>query len=334
MLSAKHLVTDLSDIPETWIFEYYLQLPEPLNGSDINLRSIFSEKDNNPSFFVFFSSRYKGYRFKDFSSGIGGDAVALVQNIFHLPNIGQAIQKIKLDYETFLKTNKKAVALTKFNTVSRNYKLVAITTRSWTKTDQDYWGEYHIPLKLLTAHNIQPLEAIRFENKQSKQPYLVKGTHMYGYFRKGGVVYKIYRPFNKNAKFLRVKPHLHGADQLTYTKPYLVICSSMKDMLALKVLNFANIEVVAPESENTMISAKNMAILKTKYKAVCTLFDNDAAGVRAMNTYLEKYNLGFAHIKFEKDLAECLKVHGLKSCRELVQPVLQKALTQSLKLSK
>lgn len=334
MLSTKHLVGDITDIPETWIFEYYLQLPEPLNGSDVNLKSIFSENDTNPSLFVFFSNRYNGYRFKDFSSGIGGDAVTLVQRIHNLPNAGQAIQKIKLDYENFLRTNKKSATTVKCNTISRKYKLAAINTRTWNKTDQEYWSEYHIPLKLLTAYGVQPLETLRFEDKETRQPYLIKGLHMYGFFRKDGTLYKIYRPFNKNAKFLTVKPHIHGADQLTYEKPYLVICSSMKDMLALCTLNFTNIEVIAPESESTTISAKNIAALKTKYKAICTLFDNDTAGMKAMNLYMETYNLGYAHIKFEKDLAECLKTHGLVSCRELVQPVIQKALTKSLKLGK
>ena len=34
-------------------------------------------------------------------------------------------------------------------------------------------------------------------------------------------VYKIYQPRNKKFKFIKVKPHLQGIDQLEYKQPYL-----------------------------------------------------------------------------------------------------------------
>ena len=37
---------------------------------------------------------------------------------------------------------------------------------------------------------------------------------IYAYFTNAGEVYKIYQPRNKKFKFIKVKPHLQGLDQL------------------------------------------------------------------------------------------------------------------------
>ena len=75
----------------------------------------------------------------------------------------------------------------------------------------------------------------------------------------------------------KINPHLQGYDQLKYDKPYLVICSSLKDAMCLASIGY-NIEVIAPDSENTMIKPHVIEYLKKKYKKVITLFDNDDAG--------------------------------------------------------
>ena len=60
----------------------------------------------------------------------------------------------------------------------------------------------------------------------------IQNPMMYGYFDKMGFkIYKIYQPKQKKHKFIKVKSHLQGLDQLTYKKKYLVICASLKDAL-------------------------------------------------------------------------------------------------------
>ena len=75
---------------------------------------------------------------------------------------------------------------------------------------------------------------------------------LYGYFDKDGKVYKIYQPSQKKYKFIKINAHLQGFDQLEYNQPYLVICSSLKDAMCLSQFNY-NLEVIAPDSENTVI---------------------------------------------------------------------------------
>ena len=49
MIRTTQLVSDLNEVPETWIFEYYLNLTEKLDGQDIKMTSIFNSKDKEPS---------------------------------------------------------------------------------------------------------------------------------------------------------------------------------------------------------------------------------------------------------------------------------------------
>ena len=82
-------------------------------------------------------------------------------------------------------------------------------------------------------------------------------------------------------KFFKAADYIQGVDQLTFEKDYLVICSSLKDLLTFHNLGFTNAECIAPDSENTLIPERIIVGLKERYKNICTLFDNDEAGIRA-----------------------------------------------------
>jgi hypothetical protein len=40
MINTKNLVTNDSSVPSFWVFQYYLNLNEHLNGQDIKIKSI------------------------------------------------------------------------------------------------------------------------------------------------------------------------------------------------------------------------------------------------------------------------------------------------------
>jgi hypothetical protein len=178
---------------------------------------------------------------------------------------------------------------------------------------------------------VQPLESFTLHKEDVKDLLVVKSNKIYGYFRKDGTLYKIYQPMMKDRKFFKVNDYIQGMDQLTFTKPYLVICSSLKDMMAFTKIGFKNVECIAPDSENIIIPERIILELKSKYKAICTLFDNDDAGLNSMLKYKEEYGLPMAHLKLEKDLADCIEIHGINNTRELLYPVLTKAITGTLK---
>lgn len=329
MLKTKNFATNVADIPSSWVFEYYLKLSEKLTGQNVRLKSIFGTRDLNPSFYVYFSNSTGKYRFKDFSTGLEGDTVELVKSLFSLATRYDAGCKIVADYNEAKDKNASPLIIdpNSFN----KYRVSAIKIRAWTERDKDYWLSYHISSQLLNTYNVKPLEYYVMKRTDSDDSFTIRATQIYGYFKKDGTLYKIYQPLVKERKFLKVKNYIQGSEQLTFTKPYLIIGSSLKDILVINTLNFKNAEVIAPDSESTRIPEKSMQLLKSKYKGVCTLFDNDAAGIKAMMDYQERYQIPFVHLKVEKDIADCSKIHGIKNTRELTYPLLTKALTGEIK---
>jgi len=98
MISTKNLICDLTDVPREWVFEHYLNLTEKLTGQDIKMKSIFNTREKTPSMCIYLD-RNGIYKYKDFSSGNGGDAISLVQTLFNLPSRGSASYKIVEDYK-------------------------------------------------------------------------------------------------------------------------------------------------------------------------------------------------------------------------------------------
>ena len=82
MISTKNLILDGSKVPSTWVFEFYLDLPERLNGQNVQIKSVFHPSERTPSMWVFVD---KGqYKFKDFSTGKGGNKIDLVKELFKI----------------------------------------------------------------------------------------------------------------------------------------------------------------------------------------------------------------------------------------------------------
>jgi hypothetical protein len=329
MIRTKNMASTISDVPMTWVFEKYLSLPEKLTGQDVKIKSVFNSKDKNPSFFVYFSKTSNKYKFKDFSADKQGNGIELVKQLFNLPKTGEAILKIINDYNDFILTEGK-YSISDFK-IKAKYKIKSVKLRNWSESDKKYWMAYKINSKLLEHYNVQPLNSFTLEKESKSDQLIIRGSKIYGYFKKDGTLYKIYQPLMIKTKFFKVKDYIQGIDQLTFTVPYLVICSSLKDAMGFCKMSFKNAEVIAPDSENTMIPERIIIKLKEKYKAICALFDNDEAGIRAMIKYKEKHNIPSAHLKLEKDLADCIEVHGINNTRELLYPILTKALTGTIK---
>jgi len=328
MIRTKRLTTDVKEVPETWIFEFYLTLPEKLIGQDIRMRSVFNPKDNTPSMYIYFSNEHNAYRFKDFSTGRYGDAIQLVKDLFNLSKRFETHHKIILDYNDYILNNN--VPIIKDFKISDRYKIKAIKLRKWNEHDVKYWGQYKIDSKTLTLYNVKPLEYFVLEKKECCDKLTIRNKLLYGYFKKDATLYKIYQPLIKHNKFYKVCNYIQGSEQLTFNKAYLIITKSLKDIMVLSKLGFKNIESIAVDSENVLLSENIIKKLTTTYKKTCTLFDNDEAGIKAMLQYKEKYDIPFAHYKIEKDIAESVRVHGIRNTLELLYPVLTKTLLGTL----
>jgi len=326
MISTKTIVSDVVDVPRTWIFEFYLKLDEKLNGQDLKLKSIFNPKDKNPSMCIYVDAK-SNYRYKDFSSGRGGDALDLVKDLFNLSTRGTASFKVIQDYNQYLKDNGYSQS---YNIrVQSRYQVTDYEMRHWTNFDQKFWSSFKISSKELEKYNVVPLShyiLTREDSSNGSNSLTIQGRYIYGYFKDDGSLYKIYQPKSKDNKFLKVKDYIQGSEQLKFDKPYLIILSSLKDLLAFNMISIGGIEAIAPDSENTMVPEVFMQKAIKKYKKVLVLFDNDDPGRESAKRYKAKYGLNSIDFNLSKDIADALKEHGIEKTRAELFPLLKQAL--------
>lgn len=327
MLRIKSLIIDIKEVPREWIFEYYLNLTEKLTGQDVKLKSAFNPNDKTPSMYIYYSSS-EVYKYKDFSTGKQGDAISLVQELFKLSTRGETAYKIIEDYNQYVLNNKDDT-VREFKKKSK-YQISSFSVRNWTNLDAKFWNKFHINSKLLEFYNVTPIEEYKLtkEDDGEVKEVCIKGHNIYGYFRKDGSLYKIYHPYVKDYKFIKVKDYIQGSDQLTMKVPYLVICSSLKDIMAFNKLGYKNAEAIAPDSENTLIPEHVINAYKLKYKSIVTLFDNDPAGIESMYKYHKKYDLPYVILDMSKDLSDSIRDHGILKVKQTLTPLLKLKLNK------
>jgi hypothetical protein len=276
--------------------------------------------------FIYYDVVSRSYKFKDFSSGNQGDSIELVKALFNMPTRGHATYKILEDYQIYIKNNTIAVVDIFYHD---KYKVVDYEMRHWTNFDQTYWMGYKIGSKMLDRYNVIPLSFFtmsKLDLDGAKISYTFRKNYVYGYFRNDGSLYKIYMPKNTDKKFIKVENYIQGTDQLRHDCKYLLITSSLKDLMAFNKLGISNIEAIAPDSENTMIGEKAIGELKPHYEKIIVLFDNDEPGIKAAQRYKDKYGFNTILLPMEKDLSDSVKEHGMDKVREILFPLLKQAL--------
>jgi hypothetical protein len=326
MIFTKNLISDLKDVPKEWVFQHYLNLKEQLTGQDVKILSAFNAKDKVPSMCIYFDAVSNQYKFKDFSSGYQGDFISLVKKLFNL-TMSQAIGKIITDYQKFIlnKPDYKSEPV-KFHD---RFKVVDFEMRHWNNQDAIFWKSFKINSKMLQKYNVAPLSRFimeKLEENNTVTSFNFEKAYLYGYFGNNGELYKIYMPKNFNKKFIKVKNYIQGSDQLSYTSKYLVITSSLKDLLCFNSLGIGNTESIAPDSENTMINESVMKKLTEQYTKVIILFDNDEPGVKAAQRYKDKYGFDFISLDMSKDLSDSVKDYGIEVVRNKLFTLMKETL--------
>jgi len=320
MFITKNLVHDVKDVPVSWIFEHFCKLKEKLNGHDIKIKSMFNPKERTPSMCIYLT-KDKVYKYKDFSSGRGGSAIDLVKELTELP-YHKACQQVVEKYNDFVLHNNGGYDLQEFKQASK-YKVSSTKSRQWNTSDQYFWTQFNIGTKLLTEHHVIPLESY-YMIKDDKE-LCIKGNYLYGYHKADGSLYKIYQPKTLDKKFIKVSDYVQGSEQIK-NHPFLIITSSLKDIMSLKSLKLS-IDIIAPDSENSLIKKELMNEYLKKYKKVVVLFDYDEAGIKAMERYQEVYpGIQTAVLPMSKDVSDSIRDYTAKEVRDRLVPILNKKL--------
>ena len=325
MISTKNIVSDLEEVPREWVFEYYLNLKEKLTGQNIKMLSAFNIKDKVPSMFVYQDSGK--YKFKDFSSGFQGDQIELVKCLFNYDARFKAVNRIITDYQEYLKHNAHAHRgpLQFYD----KFKVVDFEMRHWNSQDSKFWTSFRISSSILTHYNVVPLEFFTMSKSEldgSITSYKFSRPYVYGYFRNDGELYKIYMPKVPEKKFIKIQNYTQGMDQLKYDSKYLLIVSSLKDLMSFKKLGIGNVECIAPDSENTMIGESTVSVLSKQYNSIIVLFDNDEPGIKAAQRYTDKYGMKSINLDMSKDLSDSVKDHGIEAVRDKLLSLLKEAV--------
>jgi hypothetical protein len=324
MIRTRHITVSCDEIPSTWAFEYYLNLPEKLMGQDVKIKSVFNNKDTIPSLIIYLPRGSTSYKFKDFSSGYCGDKIDLVKYLYSL-DFRHAKDKLITDYSAYLIDNKVA---DRHIAGHERYHVTDYNTRNWIQADAKYWTEYKISSKILEDYNVMPLQS--YTMTCGEKIIMIQGTYLYGYFTSTGLLYKIYQPRNTAKKFIKVRPHIQGIDQLTYTKPNLIIMSSLKDLMTMVRMGFKTTEYIAPDCESALIPESVMWNLIERYDKIITLFDNDDAGRRGIARYTKAYAINGLYLDMEKDVSDSVKRYGL----EIVKTRIAVDIVNTLKTNK
>jgi DNA primase len=301
MLQTKNIITDIKQIPSSWVFETFCNLDQKLTGQTVKIKSIFTH-ENTPSMFI--SLKEGVYMFKDFSSGYAGDCISLIEKLYSC-SFFEASVILKNKYQEYLDNNSNIEVENYVK--EEKFKVIDYEIRQWNISDGDYWQKFNVSSKYLESHNIYPLTHFTISN--NTKTYTYKNISIYGFFTNEGELYRIYQPLSKN-KFFIINPIIQGYEQLDESK-YCIITSSFKDLLTIKSFNIKNLTGIALTNENVMFQPYIMHDLFKRYTKVFLLLDNDDTGKKATVRYCSTYpNLVPLYLDKSKDISDSVRDYG------------------------
>lgn len=150
--------------------------------------------------------------------------------------------------------------------------VIQIKSRPHTRSDIDWWAQYHISKDLLFTYRIWAISDYWLNGQHYRAP-----RRAYAYKEDDG--FKLYFPDeDPRFKWLSSTNALSGYEQLPQTGALLVITSSKKDVVCLRSFGYP---AVNPQGEGMDIPAHLLWELKQRFQKVVIFYDNDRPGVEA-----------------------------------------------------
>ena len=267
-----HLHTNviLGKITEYDIFKYYCP-------SFIEIRKKFKSelrKDNSPTFSIIpYNGRllYKDFGYLNHSF----DCFNYVRYKFGCSFIA-ALRIIDCDFNLGLSSKKDVINFTMGYMAYRQSKTPKFTEsqviirkkkRHWTKEDAKFWSQYLVNKDLLIKFAVEPIShfwvnSARFSCQSISYAFRFNNR------------YKIYSPYDTKNKWLSntKKTDVQGYKQLPNKGERVIITSSLKDVICLHAAGY---NAIAMQSEMQIPEQKLVENLKTRFKRIDVLYDND-----------------------------------------------------------
>lgn len=306
---------------ETYL-EYYLGIPVKKGLFKSPLR-----QDKSPT--CSFYRRGNGdIIFKDFSGQFCGDFVKVVMTKYGC-SYYMALHMIANDFgyinHSRLIKNAKPIVISKTKFEGTSGANIQIEVKDFSKTELKWWKQYGITPEILKKFRVYSCNTVFlngniFTCSNNRHP-------IFGYYRgknnEGLELWRIYLPLHrsKEPRFLSnwKSELIQGAKQLPKEGDLLVITKSMKDVMCLYSLG---ITAIAPNSENLFLSETQYNKLKTRFKNIVLLYDNDLPGIHNMNKIRKQFDIKAMWIPRDyhaKDISDFYKMYGEEKTRELIE---------------
>lgn len=300
----------LSKLEEGQIWEHYF-------GSfsfDKSYNSVL-RKDRTAST-GFYISRSGKIIYNDLATGTKHDIFSFVGALYNL-SYGDAINKIAEDFgligNMVKRIEKTAYIAPEY--VKKDTK-IDIEYKKWDDAALSYWKDYYITQRELEENDVYNVNKLRINSKFIPN---MRGNLRFAYIlnHEGKVYKKIYEPHApKEFKWFNNTPIylVGGHDKLKFNNDTLILLKSTKDMMVVRKLHP---ECLQLQNESTAaLKDVTLEFLKTKYKKIVGILDNDTRGIEACEEYrqrgIETYHLPVElHAKSIKDPADLVKAFGM-----------------------
>ena len=311
----------LSKLSEEQIFSFYI-------GSEIRSKKLFRSKlrnDKNPTCSMY-RSKSGALIYKDFATNQHLNCFAYVMELFKC-DYYSALKIIANDFnivrDSSIVKNRGKIISKNFRIEEKEFSKIQIEVQDFTELELKWWARYGITLDILKKYNVYSCKHV-FLNGQ----LIAKSQQhcpIFGYYGKkyhGNELWKIYFPKRKEYRFMGNYPSrkMQGYEQLPKTGKVCVITKSQKDCMTLYSLG---IPACAPNSETVIPNEAIIADLKSRFKYVICLWDNDYTGISFLNKFRHKYpELIYTWIPRSlkaKDISDYYKENGKKETIKLIK---------------
>lgn len=315
----------LSKFTEEQIMEFYLHIPVKKGLYRSPLR-----KDRHPTC-SFYRNKSGTLLFKDFATGQSLNCFEVVKVLFNC-DYHQALNIIANDFDIIknnaIQKNKGKINTNYIKLEKEEISKIQVQIQEFTDLELKWWGKYGITPDILKKYNIYSCKYVFLNGKvvaESKQHCPIFGYYG-GTIKKNNEIielWRVYFPKRKSYRFLTNWPSkkIQGYKQLPKNGKLLVITKSMKDVACLYSMN---ITACAPNSENLFLSDTVLNDLKSRFKYIVVLYDNDRAGLYNMAKIRKLHpELTYTYIpNGGKDISDFYKNNGKTKTLKLIKDFL------------
>lgn len=276
-----------------------------------NISSPLRHGDSDPSFRIYQTS--KGLRYIDFGTREKGSIIDLVMSLKGIDSLNACMDILGDSMNNFIDTSNIVIP----KRVSER-KRVLVKTRIPDSEDIRIWKQWGISPLTLKRFNVHPIN--RFWINES---VYICNTRSYGYAFSDG--WKLYRPFEKNMRFVTGNRGHQGFDILPDNGDILIIHKSYKDVMFMYECGY---DSFAPNSESIVITDELMDLIRPRFKYIFVWGDNDEQGRRFCTEHSERHGITPLFNDDDcKDPTDSCKRYGKEYAMEMVNRIIENGIT-------